>query len=46
MIFVAPKALADPQRTGHLSLGVELVQECSQSGAIEFPIKRARLAIV
>ena len=45
MVFVRPKRSADPGRPEHLSLGVQPLQECLQSGAIEFPGKRAGLTI-
>ena len=45
MVFVRPKVSTDPGRPEHLSLGVQLLQECLQSGAIEFPGKRAGLTI-
>jgi hypothetical protein len=45
MVFVRPKGSADPGRPEHLSLGVQPLQECLQSGAIEFPGKRAGLTI-
>jgi hypothetical protein len=45
MVFVRPKVSTDPGRPEHLSLGVQSLQECLQSGAIEFPGKRAGLTI-
>jgi hypothetical protein len=45
MVFVRPKVSTDPGRPEHLSLGVQPLQECLQSGAIEFPGKRAGLTI-